>query len=285
MKFFHALAVLACGIHGPGAARTGDAAKETLQVDDSGDEGLQDWGDASISECSSFKSVTDKAYQDYLSLLKVEKEAEETYKDKKNDEAKCTTCISTIGYDYNLQKSPPACELECSQSYVICPGESLKSGENATSSNGDVALIMQGDGNLVLYNGIPANKKKKWESKTDYTSSNMKLWQGGVFTFQKNYETAIYPSEFADDVNATINPKFLSKVGYHVGGCWNKDGSVGTGGKEIKDIQLKFPTSKTDKDCDDSCRIIVQDDCNLVMYKGSKEVIWDIGSRCTVSVK
>lgn len=56
------------------------------------------------------------------------------------------------------------------------PNECLAPGEFLTSSNGCFKLILQGDGNLVIYR--QSNGKATWSSKTSRTCTNRACMQG-----------------------------------------------------------------------------------------------------------
>jgi len=145
----------------------------------------------------------------------------------------------------------------------LCAGESLKAEQKITSEDGSVSLVMQADGNLVMYNGPRQPKNGMWSSQTDYPSSNRKLWQNGILIFQEDFNVAIYPEERATDPKDVRNPKFLINVGHHVGGCWSLDGTQGSGGIAVTSSQLNVKKSWTE--CDETCRVILHNDCNLAM--------------------
>lgn len=56
------------------------------------------------------------------------------------------------------------------------PNECLAQGESLTSANGCFKLIMQGDGNLVIYR--QSNNRATWSSKTSRTCTNRACMQG-----------------------------------------------------------------------------------------------------------
>jgi len=281
MLFSVAIAVIGCGFHGSGATRADDAHASVLQTDDSTEDLIQIASDSAILECSLFEKEYETEKEELDRLKKYLETAETKLDEEKKAEKKCETCYATLGYVYS-KTEPPVCELDCGESYVLCPGESLENNEKVTSKNGDIILTMQDDGNLVMYKGT----EPKWQTMTNYAASNKKLWKKGVFIFQKDYNAVIYPEEFSSDKKMIKNPKVLTNVGKHVGGAWTKEGDYieGSGGEDHKDIQLETPSGKSYVDCDATCRIILQDDCNLVLYKGGpaekQEVIWATGAKC-----
>lgn len=58
------------------------------------------------------------------------------------------------------------------------PGQSLSSGQQLTSPNSRTTLVMQGDGNLVLYESVPPGRVAVWASATDGRAGSRAVMQG-----------------------------------------------------------------------------------------------------------
>ncbi|WP_181009878.1 MIR domain-containing protein [Ornithinimicrobium sufpigmenti] len=58
------------------------------------------------------------------------------------------------------------------------PGQSLTQDQQLTSPNGRTSLVMQGDGNLVLYESVPPGRVAVWASATDGRSGARVVMQG-----------------------------------------------------------------------------------------------------------
>ncbi|CAG9804670.1 unnamed protein product [Chironomus riparius] len=74
------------------------------------------------------------------------------------------------------------------------PNECLAVGETLVSANGCFRLIMQGDGNLVIYR--QSNNKAIWSSKTSRTCTNRACMQGdGNFVTYDCHDKATWASK------------------------------------------------------------------------------------------
>ena len=73
--------------------------------------------------------------------------------------------VSAIGIDYpDIPPLPPPIVIPPAASYNLTPGEELRRGEYRISQDGRFKLILQQDGNLVLYQGSYA----VWNTATHY---------------------------------------------------------------------------------------------------------------------
>ena len=74
-------------------------------------------------------------------------------------------------------------------------GQKLLPGERITSTNGDYYLIMQNDGNLVLYKKVGSGKEALWSSKTTGKPSARAVMQwDGNFVIYSNTSGALWSS-------------------------------------------------------------------------------------------
>jgi hypothetical protein len=171
--------------------------------------------------------------------------------------------------------SPPNCQTPApnpDQGARLLSGQTLDAGSYLESPNGNYQLIMQGDGNLVLYQGSTA----LWSSGTAgddgafvamQSDGNLVIYDNGVAEWNSN--TAGFAGDYLqlqDDDNLVIyqatDPIWDWASGYM--GDRLFDGETLTAGEE-----LISPGRGYD--------LIMQGDGNLVLYQGST-ALWSSGT-------
>lgn len=181
-------------------------------------------------------------------------------------------------------------------------GEKLTSGQRLTSPSGKLNLIMQGDGNLVLY--APGGNAR-WDSGTDgnagayavmqgdgnlvvYTSGGTALWQ------TQTYGTGAAFAQLQDDGNFVVYTK-APKAVWQTGTKYypsrlNAGGSL-TAGQALQSPNGAFKavlqgdgnfvlygpsgwTWQSDTLGSGATKLVVQTDGNLVLYNSSSQWKW-----------
>lgn len=117
----------------------------------------------------------------------------------------------------SAEASPPHFEgKRYSHEDILAPGDSLRVGQAIYSRDGRNVLVLQDDGNLVLYN-LSEGERATWNSRTDGSSGQLLAMQadGNLVLYDRNWR-AIWASntnnhngaymKVQDDGNLVIYP-------------------------------------------------------------------------------
>jgi hypothetical protein len=154
---------------------------------------------------------------------------------------------------------------------VVPPGTELAADRPVTSANGQYSLVMQQDGNLVLY----ANPGKAiWDTHTQ--------GRGLKAVMQKDGNLVVY--------TPAGKPQFDTATGGHPGAqlAVQNDGNLviyGPDGEVLWGRQLTWSTARPGdvldagrvvRSANKKCFLAMQDDGNLVLYRAAdKKALWD----------
>ncbi|MDK2125698.1 hypothetical protein [Parachitinimonas caeni] len=90
------------------------------------------------------------------------------------------------------------------QAATLLPGQSLTPGQSVSSDSGAYTLVMQGDGNLVMYQR--SNMSPIWYTKTDGNPGAAAVMQGdGNLVVYSTTGTALWNSRTAGNAGAYLN--------------------------------------------------------------------------------
>jgi hypothetical protein len=146
-------------------------------------------------------------------------------------------------------------------------GQTLQPGSRLESPNGAYRLVMQGDGNLVLYKGSSA----LWSSATGAAGSRA-VMQGDGNLVVYSGSTAKWSSQTDQYTGATLSVQDDGNLVIYDNGraIWTR--STGYIGAFLKSGQTLMSGELARSD-NKSFRLIMQSDGNLVLYKGSS-ALW-----------
>ena len=186
--------------------------------------------------------------------------------------------------------SAPAPHSPTTYTHILEPGQRLYAGDTLYSPNHSYRLIMQGDGNLVIYNGGTA----LWSTKTNGHSGASAVMQGdGNFVVYQSGH-ALWNShtdhhggavlDMQDDGNLVIresgsaiwatgtNRRHSSSTpgGTHAKAPGRRHANIAPPGRRLKPGAVIHSPSH-------AYRLVMQGDGNLVVYKGHK-AIWSTGT-------
>jgi hypothetical protein len=198
-----------------------------------------------------------------------------TYSERFNLLAEGTTWMNDPGLFFEIDVSEPS-TLNPSAVNTLSQGQQLSGGQKLMSQDNHSVLVMQGDGNLVLYNDLSA----AWTSKTAnnslknlvmqgdgnlviYNAANQPLWSAGTsgnpgarLVLQNDGNLVIY--------NAANQP------------LWSAGTSGNPGGNHITLKSLRtsdmFPGQQMNT-ADGNYRLVFQTDGNLVLYSRNR-ALW-----------
>jgi len=189
-----------------------------------------------------------------------------------------------------LSLLPGATASAAEYTHILEPGQRLYAGDTLYSPNHSYRLIMQGDGNLVLYHGGSA----LWSSKTNgHDGANAVMQGDGNFVVYQSGH-ALWNShtdhhggaklDMQDDGNLVIresghaiwatgtNRRHSSSTpgGTHAKAPGRRHANIAPPGRRLKPGAVIHSPSH-------AYRLVMQGDGNLVVYKGHK-AIWSTGT-------
>jgi YD repeat-containing protein len=165
----------------------------------------------------------------------------------------------------------------------LVSGQSLSSGQSLVSSNVLYTLIMQGDGNLVLYG---SNMKPLWYSGTSGTGANRVVMQGdGNLVIYTSGNRAVWASSTAGqgsshldlqgDGNLVIyNSSNVPTWHSHTGG----QQAYTYNGSDRLTVGQFLTAGQYLRSQDGRCALLLQNDGNLVLYGAGYRVLWHAGT-------
>ena len=150
---------------------------------------------------------------------------------------------------------------------VLKSGQYLKPGQYRRSPNGVYTLIMQTDGNAVLYKGRTA----LWATMTNRKSSSLIMQRDGNLVVVSG-RTPVWASNTAGNTGAFLAVQDDSNlVIYNIRNkpVWYRHMVIGTlgSGRLLNPYDMLFSTSRV-------YRLQMQPDGNLVMVKNGKTPVW-----------
>ncbi len=162
---------------------------------------------------------------------------------------------------------------------ILYPGSQLKSGQSISSGNGTYKLIMQTDGNFVLYD-VPAGRAL-WNSGTFGNGNRAELQNDGNLVVYNNANIAMWNSgtsgkassylAIQDDGNMVIYTPFFHKWGTTP----NTADSTSLGSSIIPPGKTLYSGQGLTSG-NSAYSLIMQGDGNLVLYNnGSGAALWD----------
>jgi hypothetical protein len=181
-----------------------------------------------------------------------------------------------------LTSTTPASVLITSLDHLTS-GQTLSAGQALISSNVQYTLVMQGDGNLVLYGN---NMKPLWYSATSGTGANRVVMQGdGNLVIYTSTNRAVWASttsgqgashlDLQDDGNLVLyNSSSVATWHTHTGGhpsyTYNSSDRLTASQTLTLGHYLRSP--------DGRCALLLQTDGNLVLYGAGYHVLWYAGT-------
>ncbi|TDW70765.1 hypothetical protein [Kribbella pratensis] len=152
-------------------------------------------------------------------------------------------------------------------SSVLKPGEYLKPGQYRRSPNGIYTLIMQTDGNAVLYKGRTA----LWGSMTNRKASSLIMQRDGNLVVISG-RTPVWASNTGGSTGAYLavqNDSNLVIYNVRNKAVWYRHMVIGTlgSGRLLNPYDMLFSPSRV-------FRLQMQTDGNLVMVKNGKTPVW-----------
>lgn len=225
-------------------------AKENATKADSAAKKAKEAADKADAEVLRLKNLLKQAESNATEAQKkakaLETEANLSAGELKNLNNSWATCIDCKGYaGPGWEYANGECKVACSRPGIICRGAKLATDEKWDSPSRNVYVIIQNDGNFVMYGskkGSGGGFPDKWA-----TGANDKLKPGRAEFQESNCEL------------------ILSRTGSEI-----PSPVIGEKGKEAKPENV----------CDDSVYMAMQDDCNFVMYNKTGH-IWNTGQRCS----
>ncbi len=147
----------------------------------------------------------------------------------------------------------------------------LISAQTLTTPNGQFRLVMQGDGNLVEYDGTTV----VWASNTAGTGNYVEMQGDGNFVVYSSANAALFASNTAGNTSSSLvlgNNGVLSVVSSTGQTLWAAVGAVIPNGSLSANQSLKSPNGQY--------RLTMQGDGNLVEYDGAAAA-WSSGTTGT----
>lgn len=161
---------------------------------------------------------------------------------------------------------------------LLAPGQSLGPGQSLTSPNGEYTLVMQTDGNLVLYR---YNSQVKWTANT-HTKGGYKAVLNGTLQVLNSSGKKVWESYIHDHSPDDNNVNYLrvqddgNAVVYgHTARWWNRywqesDGQINSW-RYIPSGTVMTPGTQY---VNAGYRLIFQGDGNLVIYDPNNKALW-----------
>ncbi|MEU4196961.1 hypothetical protein AB0E69_34025 [Kribbella sp. NPDC026611] len=193
-----------------------------------------------------------------------------------NLKSTCTWALITLAASATLLIAPAAdastteaisTTQVASVSDVLLPGQILKPGQYRRSQNGVFTLLMQADGNAVLYKGRTA----LWGTMTNRRASSLVMQRDGNLVVISG-RTRIWASNTAGSTNARLavqNDSNLVLYNSRSKPVWTRSMVLGTLGvnRALKPGQALFSTNRI-------YRMMMQTDGNLVLVKNGTTPLW-----------
>ena len=156
-------------------------------------------------------------------------------------------------------------------SALLLPGQILKPGQYRRSANGIYTLLMQTDGNAVLYKG----RTGLWGTMTNRKASSLVMQRDGNLVVISG-RTVVWASNTAGSTNAKLavqNDSNLVMYNIRNKAVWTRWMVLGTLGSQraLKPGQALFSTNRI-------YRLMMQTDGNLVLVKNGKTALWHTGT-------
>lgn len=150
---------------------------------------------------------------------------------------------------------------------LLLPGQILKPGQYRRSQNGVYTLLMQTDGNAVLYKGRTA----LWGTMTNRKASSLVMQRDGNLVVVSG-RTVVWASNTKGSTNAKLavqNDSNLVLYNVRNKAVWTRWMVLGTLGtnRALKPGQALFSTNRI-------YRLMMQTDGNLVLVKNGKTALW-----------
>ncbi len=152
-------------------------------------------------------------------------------------------------------------------SSLLTPGQYLKPGQYRRSQNGAYTLVMQTDGNAVLYKG----KTALWGTMTNRKASTLMMQRDGNLVVISG-RTAVWATNTAGSTNAFLavqNDSNLVIYNVRKKAVWHRNMVIGTlgSGRVLKSGQALYSPNRI-------FRLQMQGDGNAVIVKNGKTPIW-----------
>lgn len=161
------------------------------------------------------------------------------------------------------QAAPAAQSQTAAVSSVLLPGQYLKAGQYRRSQNGVYTLIMQTDGNAVLYKGRTA----LWSTQTNRKASSLVMQRDGNLVVISG-RTPVWSSGTHGSTNAFLavqNDSNLVIYNVRKKPVWHRNMVISSlyGGRALKPGQALYSYNRV-------YRVQMQGDGNLVLVRGKK---------------